>query len=371
MKILYVITQAEAGGAQKYVLELAQALGGEIVTGSEPGGLTMLAEDAGLTVHKLYHLKRAINPVDDLLAFFDLLNLVKRIQPDIIHLNSSKAGVLGSFLKPFTKAKIIYTAHGFVFNEPLPAWRKQFYILAERWASRYRDYIIAVSQKDLDSALEQHIAPRDQLTVVHNGIPEINFLNKTSARQYLGLPLEDKIVIGTVANFYEAKGVDVLIEAVAKIDKNKLPNLLFAVIGEGRERQKYERLISHYQLDDYIKLLGHRELASHYLKAFDVFVLPSRKEGFPFAILEAMQAGLPIVATSVGGVPEAVGDVAVLVEPNRPELLARALENLLNKEAAIKLQTLSQKSLERAKQFTAENMIEQTKRIYTFLLSKV
>jgi glycosyltransferase involved in cell wall biosynthesis len=373
MKILYVITQADSGGAQKYVLELAKAFRGEIATGAEKGGLLTEAADANISVYRLYHLQRSIDPLNDIPALYDLIRLVRQTRPDIVHLNSSKAGVLGSFIKPFTKAKIVYTAHGFVFNEPLSSPVRWFYEFMEQWASKYRDYIIAVSEKDRQSALDHRIIHPHKISVIHNGIPQIKFLNKTSARQYLGLPLE-KTIIGTIANFYPAKGIDILIEAASRLDQKKREQLYFAVIGDGYERIKYERLIKKYGLENSFKLLGHRELASHYLLGFDIFTLPSRKEGFPFAILEAMQAGLPIVATDVGGVREALGDAGVIIPAEQPDTLIRTITEMLytnNPDHGLQaLRQFSQKALERSQNFTAERMIEQTEKIYNFLITR-
>ena len=375
MKILYVVTQGEGGGAQKYVLELAQAFGGEIATGTESDNLALEAEDLGLRVHRLFHLRRAINPLEDLIAFYDLAQLVRTTAPDIVHANSSKAGFLCSFLKIlFPKIKIIFTAHGFVFNEPGPQWKKKLYISLEKFASRYRNYIIAVSENDKKAALDNHIIAPEKISVIHNGIGEITLLNKTSARQYMGLPL-DKVVVGSIANLYPSKAIDVFIEAAALVSPQFAQYLCFAVVGEGNLRRRLERLIASKNLQKYFKLVGHKELASHYLRGFDIFVLPSRKEGFPFVLLEAMAAGLPIVATDVGGNKEAVGDAAVVIPPDNPKVLATTIEKLIFSKApeggTEKLAALSQAAIVRSEQFTVAKMAEETKRIYEYISSQL
>ncbi len=368
MKVLYVITSADSGGAQRYVLDLAKEFHGEIATGTEKSSLVDQAEDVGIPCYQLYHLKRAINPLDDLPALFDLIRLAIKTKPDIIHLNSSKAGFLGSLVKIFAPhSKIVYTAHGFVFNEPRGAITRSFYTLAERLASLLRDYIITVSETDKQSALDRHIINPEKISVVHNGLAPIKFLNKTSARQYLALPL-DKFIIGTIANLYPAKGIDVLIDAVSRMPIESRQNLCVAIIGDGPEAKRLNQLITHYSLQDTIKPLGHRELASHYLNAFDIFTLPSRKEGFPFALLEAMQAGLPIVATDVGGNKEALGDAGLLVPPDRPDIFAQTLTDLSNSPS--QMQILSQKALARSGLFTLEKMVAKTEVIYRYLISK-
>lgn len=369
MRILYIITQGDAGGAQRYVLDLAKAFGGQIATGTESDRLAAMAEDAGISVHRLFHLKRSISPLDDMLAIWDIVQLIKKTSPDIIHLNSSKAGFIGSMVKLFSDVKIVYTAHGFVFNEP----GRGFYATLERFASRFRDYIIAVSEADLKSALSRNIIAPSKISVVNNGIGEIQFLNKVSARQYLGIPL-DKVVIGTIANFYTTKGIDVLIRAAVLIPREHRQHLFFAVMGDGEKRQEYEKLIEQLRLQDCFKLTGSRELASHYLRAFDIFTLPSRKEGFPYALLEALQAGLPIVATNVGGNSEALQDAGVLVPSENPPVLSETLVNLIfgkGPEGGIeKLTELSGKAITRSQDLTLQTMIQKTQKVYNMVLSR-
>ena len=129
MRILYVITQADGGGAQKYTLALAKHFNGAIAAGNEAERLFIDAQRAGLKTFELTHLKRNINLWHDVLAVWEIRKLIKSYNPDIVHLNSSKAGILGSFACIGTKAKMIFTAHGFVFNEPLSLPVKNFYLL--------------------------------------------------------------------------------------------------------------------------------------------------------------------------------------------------------------------------------------------------
>ena len=142
---------------------------------------------------------------------------------------------------------------------------------------------------------------------------------------------------------------------------------LFAIIGDGSEFENCKLKIEKLKLSPYIKLLGKILDAKQYLKAFDAFILPSRKEGFPFAVLEAMQAGLPIIATNVGGIPEALGDDAgILVQPEDPKALNEAIEAVF--EDKNKATELSQKAGERSKLFTQEKMLAETQKIYEQIL---
>ncbi len=367
MKLLYIITQADGGGAQNYTLEMARHFGGAIAAGSNENRLFREATKFGVETFPLEHLKRAINPWHDFLGAWEIRELIKNYKPDVVHLNSSKAGVLGSFAAIGLKTKVVFTAHGFIFNEPLSYALKSFYIALEKTASAYRDFIICVSNADKQSALDNHLISVDKISVIHNGLEPIDFFERDEARQTLGLAT-NKILIGCVANFYKTKGVDVLIEAIAMMSddiKGKIQVILF---GDGPESEDLRLKIKDLRLKHIVVMLGKVDQAARYLKALDIFVLPSRKEGFPYALLEAMQTGLPIIATNVGGNAEALGNAGILVDPENPKALSAALSTLLLDSNRVQL--LSKKSSERAKLFTAEKMFEETKKVYEKIIKK-
>ncbi len=354
-KILYIITQSDWGGAQRYVFDLAinlqksqyrTAEGAVHIAAGGSGPLFDRLEAQKLPTTRLKHLKRPINPYHDLMAYFEIKKLLNHINPDIVHLNSSKAGFLGSLAaKKVGIAKIVYTAHGFVFNEPLPAWKKWLYKKIELASSKLIDKIICVSDFDRQTGIAGGI-DSEKLITIHNGIDvdTMNFLPREQAilslrgaaatkqsNQRNGQGLQenlkqhdDKIaavgstlprndrVIGCVANFYPSKGLDILIQAMTKIDATLI------IIGDGPEKKNLQLIAYNLQLQDKVLLVGSVPDAFKYLKAFDLFVLPSRKEGLPYVLLEAAAAGVPIVATKVGGVPEIISDRqnGYLVQPD-------------------------------------------------------
>lgn len=365
MTVLYIITSADGGGAQTYVLSLAKHFSGAIAVGTKNNRLFQEATQAGLETYPLSHLKRAINPWSDFLAILEIRQLIKDLKPDIVHLNSSKAGVLGSFASVGLKIKVIYTAHGFVFNEPRFWPVKTFFLALEKVASSYRDYIIAVSEADRALGLKFGLITTDKISVVYNGIAPINFLSSGEARLKLNLTA-DKIIIGTVANFYKTKGLDILIEAVSLLPADLVEKCRFVILGDGPEKNNIRLMLENLELTKLFTLPGGIENADIYVKAFDVFVLPSRKEGFPYVILEAMQAGLPIVATDVGGVKEALGDAGILTPPEDPVKLAEAITNLINNHDL--REALSAKALKQSQNFTEEKMLAETEKIYRRLL---
>lgn len=369
-KILFVITQGFWGGAQKYVLDLALNLASEfnvhIAVGSNDAKIfeqrfTHLTSPP--KIHSLQHLQRNISPLQDILAIFELRRLYRQIQPDIVHLNSSKAGILGSLART-PQTKIIYTAHGWVFLEPLGKIRQTLYRLLEKYTAKKKDAIIVLSEQDRTIAEQQLNIPAPKLTVIPLGIEPIEFLDKETAQTALKnreTSLDPtKTWIGTIANHYPTKGLDILIEAVSLLSESERNTLQFCIIGEGPEKKNLQEKIIHAGLGQTIFLLPFLDNASTYLPAFDLFVLPSRKEGLPYVLIEAMQAGLPLVATKVGGVPSLItpeknGWIAL---PNNSSNLSKALAQSL--EHKHQWSTISQNNKKESKNYSLIHLLEKT-----------
>lgn len=354
-KLLYIVTQGEWGGAQRYIYDLAgspEAQNWTINVAFGNGGVNDLGDKLkalGVKIWPIKWLQRPISPIADILAIFELWRLYRQVRPDVVHLNSSKAGVVGSlasFLNkitgyrlPVTGYRVVYTAHGWVFNEPMSRLKKQFYLWAERFTARFKDKIICVSEFDRQVAIKNKIAPEEKLVTIHNGIDagSMNFLPKNEAIKNLipdskfQIP-NSNIVIGTIANFYPTKGLDYLIKAVRLLITDYRLPITAIIIGDGELRPQLENLIAKYNLQNNVFLVGRKENALQYLKAFDIYVCSSVKEGFPYSILEAMAAGLSIVSASVGGIPEMIENEkdGLLVEPKNAEKLAMAIKLFIN-----------------------------------------
>jgi len=371
-KLLFLTTQGHWGGAQKYVYDLATSLAGEfdiIVAVGDPEGEKQLQEK--LQIIQLQHLRREISPIHDLLAIWEIRNLYKKIKPDIVHLNSSKAGILGSLASQMSNVNcqmsLIYTAHGWVFEEPLSRVSKNLYRLAEKYTARAKDAIIVLSGKDKTIAREKLGIPLNRLTLIPNGLnPPALSLPRAEARQILELKA-DATVVGTIANHYKTKGLDVLLRAVAEI-KKEMDNLQVIIIGDGPERARLKALIAKLNLRACVRLTGFLPDANKYLPALDIFVLPSRKEGLPYTLLEAMRAGLPIIATAVGAMPTVItnGVDGLLVPPESPRALGQALQKFTaNQEYHDQLGLAAKR---RAEAFSLTKQIQATTTLYRSLL---
>ena len=368
-KILYFITQSEYGGAQRYVFDLANNLKSDfqvaVAMGEQgkDGRLAKKLDENDIKYFILPHLKRDISPLNEIFALREIIKLIKKYQPDIIHLNSSKISILGSLAALFTKTKVIYTVHGWVFNEPLPTPLKWFYLWLEKFTAKFKDKIICVSESDRQVALKYKIAPVEKLITIHNGLAPVNFYTREEA-----LPLLAKeraggeVFIGSIGNLYKTKGFEYLIEAADILTHKLNTPATFIIIGEGKEREALKNLIAKYNLKNNFILAGSIDEAARLLPAFDVYVCSSVKEGLSYTLIEAMQAGRPIVATAVGGNPEMIENekTGLLSKPADARDLAEKIKTLLNnKTLALELgQNAKAKAMA---EFGLEKMVEQTK----------
>ena len=352
-RVLFVITQSEYGGAQRFLYNLISNLKREkYAIGVALGGIgasdflekTIKQEDVSVT--RLKHLTRNPHLYNDFLTVFEIRKAIKKFKPDTLFLLSSKAGFIGSLASVFPKKikqlKIIYRIGGWTFNDPWPKWKRSLWILLEKIGSGWKDIIIVNNQHDLDQAKEFNIKPRKGLVLIHNGIDayKMDFLSKEEARMKLfeklsrqsGKIFQIKKIAGTIANFYPTKGLEYLIEAAKRFKDDK--EIAFFIIGDGPERQNLEARIKNLELERKVYLLGQLADGHKYLPAFDVFVLPSVKEGSPWSLIEAMSAKLPVIATGVGAVPEIIedGKNGFVIEPKNPEQMADKIKEILDND---------------------------------------
>lgn len=347
-KILIIVTQTKWGGAQKYVLELAQYMSKRNKVHIGYGETKHLNQHFLDTCKKskiktilLPYLNRKIDLSKDFLFITELNKLLKKEKYDLIHLNSSKAGFGGSLaakmynMNPMNvRMRVVYTAHGFAFNEPLSYTKKKIYKTAERFGTGLENLIITVSDFDKQSAIQNKICPEFKMFTIHNGInaKDYDFYSREEARHKLNLD-NNKKYFGTIASFYKTKGHEFLIEAIKNLQDNKsslLNKHQWILIGEGPELDNIKKLVNNNQLSNYIKFIKPQDNDWKYLLAFDYFILPSVKEGLPYTILEAGLAKIPVIATKVGGVPEILtnNQTGLLVTPANPLSLAQAMRSL-------------------------------------------
>lgn len=379
IKILYVITKSNWGGAQKYVYDLATSLDKErfeiaVAAGGE-GALKEKLAEAEIRTISIPFLQRDINIVKEFLSLFSLIKIFKNERPDIIHLNSSKIGGLGTVaaysLRPYgIKSKIIFTAHGWGFNEDRPYLARVIIFLAQWLTTIFCRKIIALSPATYNQAMYFPFA-RKKIYFMEQGARLPVFLSKEEARKEFLRALNKTdsdtngfpdLWIGCAAELTKNKGLTYLIDAISILRTSDVQVL---IIGEGEDYQKLRLQISNLQLQNNVYLLGFLPEAARYLKAFDIFVLPSITEALGYVLIEAGLAELPVVATKVGGIPWIIKDKesGFLVPPKNPEALAEALKKLLADENL--RHKMGQKNYDLvSKKFSFEKMLKETIDIY-------
>ena len=326
MKILYLITKSNWGGAQRYVYDLATAFAvkGHDVTVAY-GGSGELAKrllEANVKTIALDSLGRDIKISQEIKSLKVLYSVLKREKPDIIHLNSSKAAGLGAFLGRLLGVKhIIFTVHGAPFREDrgrLATWFIYFFT----WVTCLLSHtIITVSKQDEADIGTMFFVKRKVRTI---------YLGLTYDPKERASPKERTVNIVTVGDLTKNKGH---IFGLRAIEKLRDAGVLFTynIIGEGEERKRLEEFVAMKHLGDVVTLLGYQDARS-VLPEYDIYMLPSIKEGLPYILLEAGKASLPVVASITGGVPEIVRheETGLLAQPKDVDGLYTCLKRLID-----------------------------------------
>ncbi len=374
MKILYVITKSNWGGAQRYVYDLATTLSAQghevsVVLGGN-GLLSHKLKEAGIEVFNIGSMKRDIRLMDEIKTSFSLFNIIRKVKPDVVHVNSSKAGGIGAFIARLLFVKrVIFTAHAWAFNENRNHVQ-HFIIGFLHWLTVILNHkTIAVSHSVKNQVMWMPFV-KNKLVVVHPASPVIDFYSQVESR--------DKILdvvkfehtkntkwIGTIAELHPVKNIFNAIESIDILLKtNPEIDARYVIIGEGELRENLEKFITEKGLENKVFLTGFMDNASRYLKAFDVFMLPSFSEAFGYVIVEAGMAEVPVIASNVGGIPETViPECGILIAPRDKKAFALALKMTLNQEYDVRLQTDNFKK-RISENFSLEGMVDKTVGVY-------
>lgn len=369
MRILYVATAAEFGGVSRHILWVAEHLisqGHEVgfVIAPEPR-LMAQARKLGVEVFTNPYFVRAVQLYNDIRALRPVFKAIKRFKPDLVSAHSTKAGYAARLVCALTRTPVIFTAHGWAFTEGREMWKRQLLALAERVAAKVTRKIICVSEHDRELALKFRVGRPEQIVMVHNGVDPKPLLNADGAVVQQEFGLEEGPVLTMVGRLAPPKDPLTVLEATLLTDTAF--KLLF--IGGGVQYDAVQEFISENRLQRKVILTGEREDIPEILAVSDLFILSSRWEGLPRSIIEAMMAGLPVVATSVGGVPELVEDgvTGFLVPREDPEALAEAIRKLLADEDL--RQRMGQAGREKAlREFSLDRMLAQTQEVYEEIL---
>lgn len=375
IRVEHVITKLAVGGAQESALVTCSGLSfrefdQQLLTGAEvdeEGDLFAEAGAAGVEVVVVPPLVRAIDPWRDLAAVVWLVRHFRERRPHVVHTHSSKAGILGRLAAVVAGVPVVvHSVHGWSFHDHMSNPSLWLVSLVERVAAELTDVLVIEARTDLRKGLDRGIGHEGKYRLIRNGIDLERFLDdvidRSQARRSLGLP-DDVPVVGTVGRLAEQKAPFAMVDAMAELLREH-PEARFVWVGDGPLRHETEDRARSLGIDDSFILAGVRRDIPRVLRAFDVFALSSLWEGLPRTVTEAMASEVPVVATQVDGLTDAVtpGENGLLVPPADPGALAESIDAVLASPAlAHKLRAGGRK---RALEFDRREMLRRIAAVY-------
>lgn len=382
IRVLHLITRMIVGGAQENTL--LTVLGLNIKTDYEitlltgpslgPEGMLIDQTSTSFRLEVCPALKRNINPVFDLIAFWKIYNFIKKNKFDIVHTHSSKAGILGRFAAKLARVPIIiHTIHGLPFFAEQNKWLNKIYIFLEKLTASFTDTIICVSQSIIDEAVQAHVAKKEKFVKIYSGIDLTHYKKdpriREAYRARLGIP-QDSLVVGKLARLFNLKGHEFLLKA-AVIVKQKFPKFKLLFIGDGILKEQLEQEAKKLGLEDCLIFTGliRPQTVPYYLQSLDVLAHVSLHEGLPRAVVQGFALEIPVVCFDLDGAKDIIrnGANGILVSPKNIPELAKALSKLLGDEPLRKQMGEQGNQLIRAA-FDCQTMVSEIDFVYRKLL---
>jgi len=375
-KVLFLITKSNWGGAQRYVYDLATALPEtdyevSVAVGGN-GELAQKLTASNINTISIPGLQRDISVRKELQATLAIAKIIRAEKPDVLHINSSKAGALGTLLGRILRVpNIVFTSHGWAFNEDRPCWQKILLKFIHYCTVLWSHKTIVVSHK-----LKQEmnwLGVQKKMYVVHPGRTIPTLKPKAEARGII----ETKVTtseanlsdfhtdfwIGTIAELHPIKRLHRAIDAIAAVSRN-YPKIRYVIIGDGQLRTVLEQQVRDLGLTNHVFFTGNIHEAGRLLQAFDIFLLTSKSEAFGYVLLEAGLASLPCVATEVGGIPDIIlhEKTGMLIPPEQTTAITESLTKLI--ENPNLRTTYARAHAQRAQEFSIEKMTRETMTLY-------
>ncbi len=364
MRIAFLITRSdEIGGAHIHVRDMALALKKNkcevsIIIGGH-GIFAELLKNAGIEVHCLKHLVRPIDFSKDFLAFFEIRKVLQYLKPDLLSIHSAKAGILGRLSASGMKLPVIFTAHGWSFTDGIPMLQRWLFYCLEKLTAPLSTRIICVSEYDRRLAINRKIGNENKIQTIHNGMPELLDTGNIAD------PGIDPPTFLMVARFDNQKDQALLIKATSLVKGFKL-----TLIGDGRLLQQAKDMVTSLNINDRVEFLGRILATEDIFSRYQGYLLISKWEGLPRSIIEAMRAGLPVIASDVGGCSEEIRDGlnGFIVPRDNLEILVSRL-SLLASNPLLRIEMGKKSRFIYENEFIFQKMYTKTTGLYAEILT--
>lgn len=375
-RVLRIITRLNIGGPATHVILADRGLrarGWEtlLVHGDvEPDEAEIDLAATGVPMHRLASLRRPIRPVEDARAFAEVVGVIRRYRPHIVHTHLSKAGLIGrSAAIASSRAARIHTFHGTVFGGYFGSTMSGGILRAERLLGARTQRVIALSETQRAELISERIAPAERISIVPLGLDLSRFgsIDRAAARASLGIS-PDALVVVAVGRLVPIKRIDRLLEAFTRLHGD-VPAAELWLVGGGSERPALEALAEASGLSASIHFAGWSADTPSWYAAADIVALTSEREGTPLALIEAAAAGRPVVAMAAGGVSDIVldGVTGFVVPAGDTSALADRLADLA-RDPAMRAR-MGEAAPVHARSFDGERLVDDLDRLYREQLS--
>jgi len=391
LKIVHIITRLILGGAQENTLITCKLLAERghdvtLITGpaiGPEGELFNQTKGQNYKVIVLQRLRRAINPFNDIVSYFQIKKLLRQLQPDIVHTHSAKAGILGRFAGYCLKGKwaksvpvVVHSIHGLAFHQYQSQWLNKLYIAIEKSAAKRTDFFISVADAMTAQATAVGIGKPEQYVTAYSAIEEDDFLEPISEERKRDFRLkyrigEDSIVLVTIARLFMLKGHEYIIESAKQLSE-RFEKCIWLFVGDGNLSEHFKQQVRELGLAEKVKFTGLLSPSQIPLaiQSSDILVHCSLREGLARTLPQAMLCGRPAVSFDVDGAREVVNEnTGRLIEPKNVEQLTKACAELIEDEdLRMKLGENGRESVK--EKFAPETMVDTIEAVYRKLLKQ-
>lgn len=381
IRVAHIITRLCRGGAQENTFHTVRLANRErfetdlisgLVQSSAEGSIAERVQQAGISVIWEPALVRNVSPGKDVQALLRLTRLFREKKYHIVHTHTSKAGFIGRVAAHRAGIPIIvHTPHGNIFDGYFSPLTTYAFIKLEQFAAQRTHCLIELTQRGIEQNLSRGIGTPEQWRCVFSGIDCSVFDDARTQREVTRRTLNvttAHVLIGGIGRLEPVKGFAYFVEAARKV-LTRVPHARFVLVGDGTERDPLLRKAD--DLGDRFRLLGFRDDVPKLMAALDMLVVPSLNEGMGRVILEAGAAGVPVVATAVGGIPDVVqdGKTGILVHPKDDDALAQAIV-MLALDASLRRRMGEEALRYVVPRYSIEFMVKEIEAIYEELTEK-